>query len=107
MSYKKMIIWIMVGVLTNIMVAFIAARLLDSTYWDVSLFTGILLTAGVFFIHSSGGPTTNFMNFNTQSSTGMKMEKEEVQFHISPFFLGSLFYTIVILIILVIKTINQ
>ncbi len=86
------------------MIAFVVAHLLDSTYWDVSLFTGILLTAGNFFFRSTGGASTSFLDHNIQSSTGVKMEKEEISLHVSPFFLGSLFYTIVTLIILLIKS---
>lgn len=83
-------------------IVYIVSKFLDWKFIDITFFAGICITLIIGFFSSKGGFSSNRVRLQIQAQTGIKMEEEKFELNMNPIFIGSIIYTVVSLLFVVI-----
>ena len=98
----KKILGIFVTLIVEGVIVYIVSEFLGWKFIDITFFIGICfaLITGIFI--SKGGFSSNKVRLQIQAQTGIKMEEEKFELNMNPIFIGSIIYTVVSLLFVVI-----
>jgi hypothetical protein len=95
----KNAIWSVITIGIIILINYGITKSLEVGYWDYALITGIGISVAIWFLTSSGGLLSDSVRYNTQSMTGLKVDREKKEFSPSVVFYSSLLYNLIALIV--------
>ncbi|HEX6922934.1 MAG TPA: hypothetical protein VF149_03850 [Bacillales bacterium] len=100
---KKVIGWTILSAIIIALIVWIASLIFSFSYGDWSFFIGLGLSAVIFIFSSSGGPMSGGATLEASEAT-WKIQKEnnEMQANGGAVFYGSVLYTVVSFIVMII-----
>jgi hypothetical protein len=100
---KKIIVWSILLALIIGLIVWGASFIFSFSYSDWGFFIGLGLSVVTYFFNSSGGLLSNMANFEASEANWKIQNNNEVKANVGALFYGSVLYTIVTLIIMVIS----
>ncbi len=100
---KKMIVWSILSAFTIGIIVWVASFIIPFSYVAWSWIIGLGLSVVIFFFNSSGGPSSAMANFEASEASGGIQKDNELRANVGAFFYGSVLYTIISLIYMVIS----
>lgn len=92
---KKLIGWSIVTAFVIGLLTWLASTIFSFSYGEWSFFIGLGLTVVIFFFSSSGGTLSKIATQKASESVWKIQKDNELKTRLGPLFFGSLFYTVV------------
>ncbi|XKK33997.1 hypothetical protein HFP66_30375 [Bacillus sp. A17A.1] len=96
-------IGILVTLIVEAGIVYVLAKILKWEFIDLTFFAGICLVIITGFFSSKGGFSSNSTRLQIQAQTSIKMEEEKFELRMNPIFIGSIIYTVLSLILVMIE----
>ncbi|MGG2091509.1 hypothetical protein AB1283_01985 [Bacillus sp. S13(2024)] len=84
-------------------IVYVLAKLLGWSFIELTFFVGLCFVVITYYFSSKGGFSSNSVRLQAQAKFGMKVEEEKFELSVNPILLGSIVYTILSLILVVIS----
>lgn len=83
-------------------IVYVLTKLLGWSFIDLTFFAGLCFVVITYNFSSKGGFSSNSVRLQTQSEFGIKVDEEKFELSVNPILIGSIVYTILSLIFVVI-----
>ncbi|WP_242218676.1 hypothetical protein [Bacillus cereus group sp. BfR-BA-01380] len=84
-------------------IVYVLSKILGWSFIDLTFFAGICFVIITYYFSSKGGFSSNSVRLQAQARFGIKVEEEEFELRVDPILIGSIVYTILSLILVVIS----
>ncbi|MGE7936487.1 hypothetical protein [Bacillus paramycoides] len=94
---------LLVTIIIEAGIVYVLSKILRWSFIDLTFFTGICFVIITYYFSSKGGFSSNSVRLQAQARFGIKVEEEKVELSVNPILIGSIVYTILSLILVVIS----
>ncbi|CAM4167543.1 hypothetical protein COJ48_15095 [Bacillus cereus] len=94
---------LLVTIIIEAGIVYVLSKILRWSFIDLTFFTGICFVIITYYFSSKGGFSSNSVRLQAQARFGIKVEEEKFELSVNPILIGSIVYTILSLILVVIS----